>query len=86
MGLPFVGDLDIPASSSRLLNKYGVDGKLKRVELLDAFVRCKHKLDQVKRGVAYLVEGLLFSKAKSIFVRPDILGLVDDIASFNKVA
>ena len=61
-------------------------GKLKRVDLLDAFVRCKHKLDQVKLGVAYLVEGLIFSKAKSIFVRPEILGLVDNVASFNKVA
>ena len=70
----------------KLLDKYGAIGNLKGEALLDAFFRCKDKLDQVKLGVAYLVEGLIFSKAKSIFVRPEILGLIDDVASFNLVA
>ena len=33
-----------------------------------------------------MVEGLIFSKAKSIFVRLEILGLVDDVALFKMVA
>ena len=85
-GLAYVGEWELPSSSSRLLNKYGAGGKLKRAALVDAFVHCKDKLDQVKLGVAYLVEGLIFSKAKSIFVRPEIIGLIDDVASFNLVA
>ena len=85
MGLPYVGQLDLPPSSAKLLNKCGAAGKLKREALLDAFIRYKDKLDQVKLGVAYLVEGLIFSKAKSIFVWPEILGLVDDVATFNRV-
>ena len=65
---------------------YGVAGQLKRFELHNAFVGCKDKLDQVKLGVAYLVEGLIFAKAMSIFVRHEILHLVDDVAAFNTVA
>ena len=85
-GLPYVSQSEFPPSSGRLLKKYGRGGKLKRESLLEAFTRCTDKLDQVKLGVAYLVEGLIFSKAKSIFVRPEILGLVDDVHAFNRVA
>ena len=85
-GTPTVSTLDLPPSSNRLLRMYGVAGQLKRFELHNAFVGCKDKLDQVKLGVAYLVEGLIFAKAMSIFVRHEILHLVDDVAAFNTVA
>ena len=85
-GLPYVGQSEFPPSSGRLLKKYGRGGKLRRESLLEAFTRCNDRVDQVKLGVAYLVEGLIFSKAKAIFVRPEILGLVDDVQAFNRVA
>ena len=85
-GLPYVGQSEFPPSSGRLLKRYGRGGKLRRESLLEAFTRCTDRVDQVKLGVAYLVEGLIFSKAKSIFVRPEILGLVDDLEAFNRVA
>ena len=65
-GLPMVGSLpttsslDLPPSSNKLLRMYGVDGQLKRSELLNAFIGCKDKLDQVKLDVAYLVGGPYF--------------------------
>ena len=85
-GLPYVGQSDFPPSYGKLLKKYERGGKLKRESLLEAFTHCNNKLDQVKLSVAYLVKGLIFSKAKSIFVRPEILGLVDDVQAFNRVA
>ena len=85
-GIPSVSTLQLPPSSNRLLRMYGVAGQLKRIELRNSFVGYKDKLDQVKLGVAYLVEGLMFSKVMSILVRLDILRLVDDVALVNRIA
>ena len=65
--------MDFACGTNRLLKKYEIDGKLKWLDLLQAFVGCKDKHDQVKLGVAYLVEGFLFSEATSILVRPEFL-------------
>ena len=85
-GLPFVGEVKTTCSNNKLLKQYGIDGKLKRSNLFQAFISCKDKQDLVKHRVVYLVEGLLFSKASTNLIRPEILALVGDITVLNKVA
>ena len=84
-GLQYAGKEEISGGSNRLLDKYGNKGKLKRHELLEAFRQCSNVEDQVKLGVAYLVESLLFAKSPITLIDPKILAIVDDVATFNKV-
>ena len=60
--LRYAGREDIIGGSSRLMNKYENKGKLKRQELLEAFQQYHITNDQVKLGVAYMVESLIFAK------------------------
>ena len=79
------GKEEIVGGISRLMNKYGKKGKLKRLELLEAFQQCRNPRDQVKLGVAYLVESLVFAKQAKTLVDPRKLAVVDDVIAFNKV-
>ncbi|KAL5581203.1 hypothetical protein UlMin_013645 [Ulmus minor] len=83
--LRYAGREDIIGGSSRLMNKYGNKGKLKRQELLKAFQQCHIPLDQVKLGVAYLVESLIFAKQAKTFIDPRIRAIVNDVDAFNRV-
>ena len=76
---------DIIGGSSRLMNKYRNKGKLKWQELLEAFQQFHIPHDQVKLGVAYLVESLIFAKQAKTLVDPRILAIVDDVDAFNRV-
>ncbi|KAL5551814.1 hypothetical protein UlMin_001990 [Ulmus minor] len=84
-GLRYASKEYIIGGSSRLFNKYGKKGKLKRHELLEAFQQCDIPDDQVKLGVAYLVESLIFAKQPKTLVDPRILAIVNDVDVFNKV-
>ncbi len=83
--LRYAGNEEIVGGTSRLIHKYGKKGKLKRYELLEAFQQCRNPRDQVKLGVAYLVESLIFAKQAVTHVDPRILAVVDDVDAFNKI-
>ena len=52
---------------------------------MEAFQECGIPDDQIKLGVAYLVESLIFVKQPKTLVDPKILAIVDDVDAFNKV-
>ena len=51
---------------------------------MEAFRQCDIPGDQVKLGVAYLVESLIFAKDLKTLVNLRILSIVNDVDAFNK--